>query len=197
MKQIASSSPIYSLPTELHLQIFAYLPTKELCRCVLLSSLFCNLLYHSPHLWKRLNLSNTRSLGDKTSRVNAEIEILLVNSIRFSFLTHLGVSYNNINLEVFETIHIPNLTHLYLDGCDSIDSGSLFYLSKLPRLTNLDISHCQKIDDFGFEVIAFYLPGLVKLDATYLLRVTDVGVNKLFKLRFLKSLNLLGCYRVR
>lgn len=120
------------------------------------------------------------------------------SAARFQFLSRLELSYTNVDLEIFcsDNISLASFTHLYLDGCFNVTNYTLFYLLKL-SLAHLDISHCTAVDDTGLEVIAHVLPNIQSLNLSYIFRLTDRGLPKLFRLPTLKSVNFLGCYRIR
>ncbi|KAJ3397259.1 hypothetical protein HDU92_000139 [Lobulomyces angularis] len=217
-------SEIFRIPEELMIIIFQNLSKGTKRSACQVCRRWKNILYNNPVLWKTLILSNELSLGaekqisiDEKRRivncypviddgVNKIIFQIFVDSIqsrnRFRFLQKLELSYTNVDLEIFcvdevvETLQ-DNLTHLYIDGCFNVDSGSLHCLRYLRRLKFLDISHCSNVDDFGLEVLAKILPNLETLNLSYLFRLTEKGIAKLFKLPYLNSVNLLGCYRIR
>ncbi|KAJ3267861.1 Leucine-rich repeat-containing protein 29, partial [Borealophlyctis nickersoniae] len=121
---------------------------------------------------------------------------------RFSRLTRVDLSCTQVDLSVFDVPAVKNvlaksLTHLILNGCTGIESGGLYHLRGLKALRALDLSHCEMVDDMGLEVLAHYLPHLTHLNLSYLFRLTERGVSRLFRLPGLVSVNLMGCYRIK
>lgn len=124
------------------------------------------------------------------------------SAFRFRSIKKLELSYTNVDIAIFASEEMATafgdtLTHLYLDGCFNVDNYSLFHLRHLKALKNLDISHCSSIDDVGIQVLAYSLPQIQSLNLSYLFRLTDKGITRLFRLPNLETVNLLGCYRIR
>ncbi|KAI9106295.1 hypothetical protein DFS34DRAFT_58186 [Phlyctochytrium arcticum] len=206
-----NDSGIHALPLELLIRIFSFLDVRARCRACQVSWSWQHVLYSSPKLWQRLDLSNRLSLGgDKTvgkegGRAESVLLTLLqrpVGARRFSRLTRLDMSCTDVNPQVFSNPVVQNalrssLSHLILNGCAHMDSGSVYHLKGLTALKALEISHCEQVDDTGLEAISFFLPHLTHLNLSYLFRVTESGVNRLFRMSNLVSLNLMGCYRIK
>ncbi|KAJ3208138.1 hypothetical protein HDU67_007003 [Dinochytrium kinnereticum] len=169
-------------------------------------------LYNSPDLWKTLDLSHRQTLGgekfittDPTSPKNttATLQTLLHKTPqRFTHLTRLDVSCTFFDPTFVLTPHVESmlggsLMALSLNGCPLVTSGSLYYLRGLRKLRSLDLSHCEGVDDMGLEVLARFLPWVQSLNLSYLFKVTDGGVKRLFKMAGLTSVNLMGCCRIK
>ncbi|KAJ3043459.1 Leucine-rich repeat-containing protein 29 [Rhizophlyctis rosea] len=137
--------------------------------------------------------------------VNATLLTLLLSpsgAMRFSRMTRLDLSCTAVDLTIFELEGVKDvigetLNHLILNGCGGVDSGSLYHLRGLKGLRALDLSHCEFIDDLGLEVICRFLPHITHLNLSYLFRLTERGVARLFRLPGLLSVNLMGCYRIK
>ncbi|KAI9207770.1 uncharacterized protein BJ171DRAFT_565548 [Polychytrium aggregatum] len=198
------------LPVEVILKIFSKVETITRCRAACVSRRWRLVLYSAPDLWLRLDLSRRDSLGGEKylypTETASQLQFLLVDSSlsrqRFSQLNVLDLSCTDIGLDMFSDPSIlgllqDTLARLILNGCPYVDSGSLFHLRWLRALKWLDISHCEHMDDFGIEVITFYLPQLNRLDMAYCFKITEKGIAKLFKLTGLTHVNLMGCYRIK
>ncbi|KAI9003544.1 hypothetical protein BC832DRAFT_592966 [Gaertneriomyces semiglobifer] len=197
-----------TLPYELIITIVSLVDVRSRCRLARSSKHLKSTLYSEPSLWSRLDLSNRYSLGgDKrsTSRVSETMPVLFANShsaARFRSLAKLDVSCTDMDLFLLtlpkiQPILAHSLTHLILNGCSNISSGSLYYLKHFPNLQALDLSHCEGIDDTALEVISFYLPNITHLNLSYLFRISERGISRLFRLPHLSSVNLMGCYRIK
>ncbi|KAJ3014380.1 UNVERIFIED_CONTAM: hypothetical protein HDU68_000306 [Siphonaria sp. JEL0065] len=121
---------------------------------------------------------------------------------RFTSITRLDLSCTGIDIEFFSNNNVSNhlahsLTHLIISGCPLVNSGSLYHLKSLKSLVYLDISHCDNMDDSGMDVLAFFVPWIKELNLAYNYKLTERGVKKLFRLSGLRSLNLMGCCRVK
>ncbi|KAJ3146695.1 hypothetical protein HDU86_008439 [Geranomyces michiganensis] len=90
-----------------------------------------------------------------------------------------------------------SLTHLILNGCMNVNGGSLYHLRSLKKLRALDLSHCELVDDTGLEVLSFYVPWLTHLNLSYLFRITERGVARIFRMPDVIGVNLMGCYRIK
>ncbi|KAI9342853.1 hypothetical protein BDR26DRAFT_858874 [Obelidium mucronatum] len=168
---------------------------------------FIELDYDPKNTTKRLRLllSTTR---DKLPSHSACIQhcspssSVIPSFSRFSSITRLDLSCTGINLEFFSNNNVSNylavsLTHLIISGCPLVNSGSLYHLKSLRSLIYLDCSHCDNIDDFGLEVLSFYVHWIKELNLAYLFKLTEKGVKKLFRMVGLRSLNLMGCCRIK
>ncbi len=156
-------------------------------------------------MYAKLDLSNQLSLGssEKTCTLDPATTTLRLlfkspSNSRFANLYYLDASYTGIDLSIFIDCRdiLVNLTELYLDGCHHLDPGCLYYLHQLPLLTHLSLAYCSRIDDSGLEILTRVSPNLQVLNASYLFRVTEKGVAQLARLAGLKTLILVGCYRV-
>ncbi|KAJ3116662.1 hypothetical protein HDU96_009115 [Phlyctochytrium bullatum] len=121
---------------------------------------------------------------------------------RFSRITRLDVSCTFVDPATLAHPEISgilaaSLTSLSLNGCPLVTSGSLAHLACLKKLLSLDLSHCDGVDDGGLEVLARFVPWLRNLNLSYLFKVTDAGVRRLYKMSGLQSLNLMGCCRIK
>eukprot|EP00760_Papus_ankaliazontas_P012023 PhM_4_TR15171/c0_g1_i1/m.67034 len=86
----------------------------------------------------------------------------------------------------------PHLTNLNLSGCDTITSAALRTVSRLTRLSHLDISYCDNVDDDAIGHIR-RCPALRVLVLTEL---TDVGVQHLSRAEALRRVVVMGCISV-
>ncbi|KND03879.1 uncharacterized protein SPPG_01333 [Spizellomyces punctatus DAOM BR117] len=209
---VETAAPIDEhLPVEILQRIFYYLDVRSRCRSCRASRRWQKILYRTPTFWERLDLSNRfslggdKSVGEQGGRVDATLKRIFhrpIGARRFSKLTKLDLSCTDIDPASFASPSIrrtlsKSLSHLVLNGCANVDSGSLFHLRGLKSLRALDLSHCEQVDDTGLEVISFFLPYLTHLNLSYLFRVTERGVARLFRMSGLTSLNLMGCYRIK
>ncbi|KAI8608388.1 hypothetical protein BC830DRAFT_962693 [Chytriomyces sp. MP71] len=214
-------------PVEILLAIFKLVDEKDRCHLCLVNKRWYNVLYHSPELWKRLDLSNRCTLGgdkfielaDHDRNTNKRLSSLFSitpfsnesysaatqcfpSFNRFSSITRLDLSCTGINLEFFSTSPIAHkladtLTHLIVSGCPLVTSSSLVHLKTLRQLIYLDVSHCDNVDDLGLDVLAFFVPWIKELNLAYLFKLTEAGVRKLFRMSGLRALNLMGCCRIK
>jgi hypothetical protein len=160
-----------------------------------------------------------RQYSDDDSQLSADSDILQLSHypnprssgiqkplfptiFRFSRIYKLDLSCTIINLVMLSnpaihSILAPTLTHLYISGCPMVDSGSLIHLAHLTNLQNLDVSHCENVDDTGLEVLSVFVPWLKSLNASYLFKLTESGVRRLFRMPNLETINLMGCCRIK
>ncbi|KAJ3207305.1 hypothetical protein HDU82_003886 [Entophlyctis luteolus] len=211
-----------ALPTELLLSIFRFGDDKDRCHLSSVNRHLHYVLYNAPELWKRLDLSNRYTLGgakfledsDFTANklaalvsrpINPETspESLCSSFMRFTSLARLDLSCTGVNLDFFATTAVTQtalcstLLQLIISGCPLVGSGNLYQLRFLKSLSYLDISHCDNVDDFGLEVIGFFLPWIKELNLAYLFKITEAGVKRLLRVAGLRMLNLMGCCRVK
>ncbi|KAJ3013364.1 UNVERIFIED_CONTAM: hypothetical protein HDU68_000722 [Siphonaria sp. JEL0065] len=148
----------------------------------------------------RLLFSSSRNESNKSS--NATTLSLTPSFFRFTSITRLDLSCTGIDIEFFSNNYLSHhlahsLTHLIISGCPLVNSGSLYHLKNLKSLVYLDISHCDNMDDCGMDVLVFFVPWIKELNLAYNYKLTERGVKKLFRLSELRSLNLMGCCRVK
>ncbi|KAI9332287.1 hypothetical protein DFJ73DRAFT_963474, partial [Zopfochytrium polystomum] len=122
--------------------------------------------------------------------------------LRFSRLTRLDVSCTSFDPYVFESTPVgqmlgTTLTHLVMSGCPLVASGSPYFLRSLKSLISLDISHCEGVDDMGIEAVSTWVSWLQFLNLSYLFKITDASVRRLFRMSKLISVNLMGCCRIK
>lgn len=66
--------------------------------------------------------------------------------------------------------HLGELSDLELRGLSNITSiGIKAVAVSCKRLADLDLKHCEKIDDFGFSALAFYSQNLRQVSGSTLL----------------------------
>ncbi|KAJ3101012.1 hypothetical protein HDU97_001712 [Phlyctochytrium planicorne] len=53
------------------------------------------------------------------------------------------------------------------------------------------------VDDVGLEILGRFVDWIVALNLSYLFKLTDAGVKRLFRMKGLVSLNLMGCCRIK
>ncbi|KAJ3195740.1 hypothetical protein HK101_011174 [Irineochytrium annulatum] len=179
-------------------------------------------LYGTSDLWSNLEVSKRSTLGgekymdvdeDGPGHFSAKVLAMLsprvddggrlaVGGRRFSRVTRLDLSCTYVQLSVFGDAGVKamvgdTLAHLILNGCPLVNSGSLCFLSNLPRLSSLELSHCDAIDDTGLDALSHFVPWVQHLNLSYLFRISEAGVKKLFRMSDLLSLNLIGCCRIK
>jgi len=84
-------------------------------------------------------------------------------------LTKLNLSYcNRITDRGMEYIsHLGELSDLELRGLSNITSIGIKEVAiSCKRLADLDLKHCEKIDDSGFWALAFYSQNLRQVSCT-------------------------------
>ncbi|KAJ3154810.1 hypothetical protein HDU89_008050 [Geranomyces variabilis] len=138
-------------------------------------------------------MSSRKSFQTDTNRQSKE---------RFAKLAKLDLSCTDVDLSIFSNPILSDplsnsLTHLILNGCMNVDGGSLYHLKSLKKLMALDLSHCELVDDAGLELLSFYVPWLTHLNLSYLFRVTEKGVARIFRMPGVIGVNLMGCYRIK
>ncbi|KAI8825156.1 uncharacterized protein EV422DRAFT_517672 [Fimicolochytrium jonesii] len=200
------------LPAELLVRIFAYLDVKSRCRALRTHRRWKDVMYCTPRLWTRLDWSNRFSLGGDKSvaegarRTDTLLQFVFADSAsagRFTKLARLDLSCTDVDPSVFMDTPCIRLTlkdtlsHLVLNGCPNVDSGSLYNLRGLTALRALDLSHCESVDDAGLEVLSYYLPHLTHLNLSYLFRITERGIGRIFRMPAIVAVNLMGCYRIK
>ncbi|KAJ3172737.1 hypothetical protein HDU88_006067 [Geranomyces variabilis] len=127
---------------------------------------------------------------------------MVASKARFAKLAKLDLSCTDVDLSIFSNPLLSDplsnsLTHLILNGCMNVDGGSLYHLKSLKKLKALDLSHCELVDDAGLELLSFYVPWLTHLNLSYLFRVTEKGVARIFRMPGVIGVNLMGCYRIK
>ena len=84
-------------------------------------------------------------------------------------LTNLNLSYcNRITYRGLKYIcHLGELSDLELRGLSNITSIGIKEVAiSCKRLADLDLKHCEKIDDSGFWALAFYSQNLRQVSCT-------------------------------
>ncbi|TPX54799.1 hypothetical protein PhCBS80983_g05741 [Powellomyces hirtus] len=200
------------LPFEILARVLSSLDPRSRGRACRVCARWRDVLYGSAQCWTRLDLSNRFSLGgDKYqdqpdgNRVDRMFLTLFgrpASAARFTRLARLDLSCTDVDMSIFSDETIANvlggsLTHLILNGCVNVDSGSLYHLRQLRALRALDLSHCELVDDTGLEVVSFYVPWLTHLNLSYLFRITERGIARVFRMPGVVAVNLMGCYRIK
>ncbi|XP_058274997.1 F-box/LRR-repeat protein 7 isoform X2 [Hemibagrus wyckioides] len=140
-------APIDMLPDHAFLQIFAHLPTNQLCRCARVCRRWYNLAW-DPRLWRTVRLTGdvahvdralrvlTRRLCQDTPNVCLTVEMVVLNGCRR--LTDRGLyTVAQCCLE---------LRRLDLAGCYNVSNEAVFeVVSRCPNLEHLDVSGCSKV----------------------------------------------------
>lgn len=110
-------------------------------------------------------------------------------------LCHLNISgcegISDISLAFISRTMENSLSELLLAGNNITDKG-LQFISKLSKLTLLNLSNCHKITDTGLDHIA-KLPNLIDLDLYFCYRITNKGLNLISSLPKLEQLDIRMC----
>jgi len=88
---------------------------------------------------------------------------------------------------------LPNLTHLQLRGCKSLDGHSLTPLTNLSYLNTLAIQTCDGVEHLNF---VNFLTNLVNLDISHCRHLTDKAVLDLANMTTLQKLKMVGLIQV-
>lgn len=153
-KEQHQGAPIDMLPDHAFLQIFAHLPTNQLCRCARVCRRWYNLAW-DPRLWRTVRLTGdvahvdralrvlTRRLCQDTPNVCLTVEMVVLNGCRR--LTDRGL-YTVAQC-------CPELRRLDLAGCYNVSNEAVFeVVSRCPNLEHLDVSGKY---DIRFVVLIF------------------------------------------
>lgn len=137
-----ASVPIDLLPDHIFLDVFARLPTNQLCRCARVCRRWYNLAW-DPRLWRSIRLAGdvlhvdralrvlTRRLCQDTPNVCLMLETLVASGCRR--LTDRGL------LTVAQCC--PELRRLEVAGCYNVSNDAVFeVVSRCPNLEHLDVS---------------------------------------------------------
>ncbi|KAF5892160.1 F-box/LRR-repeat protein 7, partial [Clarias magur] len=146
-KDHLQGAPIDMLPDHAFLQIFAHLPTNQLCRCARVCRRWYNLAW-DPRLWRTVRLTGdvahvdralrvlTRRLCQDTPNVCLTVETVVLNGCRR--LTDRGL-YTVAQC-------CPELRRLDLAGCYNVSNEAVFeVVSRCPNLEHLDVSDLGNI----------------------------------------------------
>ncbi|KAJ8336702.1 hypothetical protein SKAU_G00379220 [Synaphobranchus kaupii] len=140
-------APVDLLPDHAFLQIFAHLPTNQLCRCARVCRRWYNLAW-DPRLWRSIRLTGdllhadralrvlTRRLCQDTPNVCLMLEAVAASGCRR--LTDRGL----------HTVAqcCPELRRLEVAGCYNVSNMAVFeVVSRCPNLEHLDVSGCSKV----------------------------------------------------
>ncbi|KAJ3611761.1 hypothetical protein NHX12_021775 [Muraenolepis orangiensis] len=143
----SSPSPVELLPDHALLQVFARLPTNQLCRCARVSRRWYNLAW-DPRLWASIRLTGellhadralrilTRRLCQDTPNVCLTLETVVVSGCKR--LTDRG-------LYVLAQC-CPELRRLEVAGCYNVSNEAVFeVVSRCPNLEHLNLAGCSKV----------------------------------------------------
>ena len=134
----------------------------------------------------------------------------ICDTICFSFLTNLtnlAIRWSNLfehaeDNQIFDTIcfsFLTNLTSLTIHwtnlSMDAENSNEYGFLSHLHRLTSLDLSCNDGLDDIAISNVSS-LVNLTFLNITYCSEITDVGVSYFSSLTNLTALNIRECCQI-
>ncbi|CAH1173551.1 unnamed protein product [Phaedon cochleariae] len=130
----------------------------------------------SSYFWKNIDMKQVLSaiVNDNTYHVN---------------LTSIAIDNEILNI----LTNSKNIQKLYLsrNGNNFITSTGLINLFKHTNsLCLLLLAHCDQMNDDVLEVLANYCPNLMGLDIGGCVNITDMGMDKLSKLRNLTWLTL-------
>lgn len=177
---------------------------------------FYHLPYSASGFTTLHNLTNLRSLDLNTCTIpGSSMTILrpLTNLVRLSLdhcqqmsevevaylapltnLQHLSIFNNKLPPQAFKTL--GSLTQLVKLGVatNPVTDASLLQLRQLTRLTAIDLSYCELIQDGGMAHLACF-KNLTSLTMTYARSMTRAGLAKLSELENLVHLDLSFCSR--
>nr|XP_002127785.1 F-box/LRR-repeat protein 20 isoform X1 [Ciona intestinalis] len=94
-------------------------------------------------------------------------------------LTYLNMGFcENVNLFSLQEIcySCPNIECLTVEGCRNVDDACMNTISKLNRLTTLDISHCAGVTDIGIQYLTNLSSSLLHFMGDGVLHMSDRGV---------------------
>ncbi|XP_078683947.1 uncharacterized protein LOC144917597 isoform X2 [Branchiostoma floridae x Branchiostoma belcheri] len=184
------------LPAELVVRIFSYLTLKELCES---AAPVCRAWYrhaHDPLLWQELDLDFNHDVRavDLCAMIRGAplLKVLVMRGRNELTITEVSVFVKYCGMlqqldmgfcKVLDLtmLHIivdscPQLELVNVEGCDSIRDSCLTVLSRLPKLTVLNLSHCTSVTDDGVCHLVRHCPGLTSLNIDGIAWITDNAV---------------------
>ncbi|KAI8507598.1 hypothetical protein Bbelb_149780 [Branchiostoma belcheri] len=184
------------LPAELVVRIFSYLTLQELCES---AAPVCRAWYrhaHDPLLWQELDLDFNHDVRavDLCAMIRGAplLKVLVMRGRNELTITEVSVFVKYCSMlqqldmgfcKVLDLtmLHIivdscPQLELVNVEGCDSIRDSCLTVLSRLPKLTVLNLSHCTSVTDDGVCHLVRHCPGLTSLNIDGIAWITDNAV---------------------
>jgi hypothetical protein len=179
------------LPNDILGQFFKGLSYKK--------EVFTNFSLVNKNWHKIIEQERIKLLNTKMIRFN-DIPGLRSVANRINFIKVHGINLQTVFItsqfsrdDFYQLInHIPNISHLSLQGCNWFEDEDILALAQFTNLSNLNLSLC-KITDQGLPDLA-KLTKLSKLDLSWT-DVTDQGLEHLNAVN-LSHLSLEGCYKV-
>lgn len=176
------------LPCELKLHVLSYLGHRDLVRVAQVSRELRRLAY-DPSLWKALVvardvdrntmltlLHRVRLLEDLSLRGSSLVPVVADCAERIRRLQQLDVGFSSdVTVATVSRLveHCPELLHLNVEGCKTVDDDVLECLTRLTQFMSLNMSHCGKVTDDGVIKLARGCPQLRFLNADGISRITD------------------------
>ncbi|CAL8321624.1 unnamed protein product [Boreogadus saida] len=140
-------SPIDLLPDHALLQVFAHLPTNQLCRCARVSRRWYNLAW-DPRLWSSIRLSGELLHADRAIRI---LTHRLCQDTPSVCLTLETVVVSGCKRLTDRGLYVlarccPELRRLEVAGCYNVSNEAVFeVVSRCPNLEHLNLAGCSKV----------------------------------------------------
>ena len=182
------------LPREIIQKVFSYFSQFDLCHTVALVCRKWTHFAYDPIFWQVLEIPMNTTMGSK--------ELMKVCSQRAPLLKKLqlhgriGLSTEEVNLITktcpmltdldlgfihtldYDVIHCivrscDKMERLNLEGCNLVDHHCVQLLCELPRLRDLNLSHCTRLLDDSIIILAQRLPSLTALNIDGISWISD------------------------
>lgn len=202
-----------SLPDEVLLMMFKYLPKTTLISCACVCRRWKRIAYDND-LWPRIDLSTRKLVPGSMAHVllrgpqilrMAQTEVgtpifknleetmeIHVSKIEFLDLSMASISVNDLKL-LLKTCHI--LQKLSLENCE-IDESVCKEIAKNDKLTVLNMSQCVGLNEAGAKEILSKCDKLVELNIAWtLLKSTSIKTICQYVPKDVQKINLSGCLK--
>ncbi|KAG5841797.1 hypothetical protein ANANG_G00170750 [Anguilla anguilla] len=140
------AAPVDLLPDHVFLQIFAHLPTNQLCRCARVCRWY-NLAW-DPRLWRSIRLTGDLLHADRALRVLTRRLCQDTPNVCLMLETVVASGCRRLTDRGLHTVAqcCPELRRLEVAGCYNVSNEAVFdVVSRCPNLEHLDVSGCSKV----------------------------------------------------
>ncbi|KAJ8406893.1 hypothetical protein AAFF_G00291690 [Aldrovandia affinis] len=135
------------LPDHVFLQVFAHLPTNQLCRCARVCRRWYNLAW-DPRLWRSIRLMGDLLHADRALRVLTRRLCQDTPNVCLMLETVVASGCRRLTDRGLHTVAqcCPELRWLEVAGCYNVSNEAVFeVVSRCPNLEHLDVSGCSKV----------------------------------------------------
>lgn len=178
------------LPDEIMHHIFRYLTLGELCTIAAhVSRRWCDLACDPIH-WQALTIGHLPNSAltyclrrapllkylSLERRDSLTTDEMLLFSKKCPLIRELDLAFcENLSNEQIKILaaNCGSLQRLNMEGCPFVDDESLRLVSRIKKLTSLNVSHCSLIQTEGVEALAQNLPCIKELNIDGIPNVID------------------------